>query len=167
MDLFESLRDKADQLHDLLVMQGLDPRKPESFLQAAVVHLGLTLEWVEPDDPTLKGAQALHDEQLGLLCCAKVTEASERVAMLAHEIGHEVLHARSSECRYADIDPSRSTEAAPVGLERVEDYGARERRELQANVFGRELLLPRALARTMHVDENLGARAIAEQLRLP
>ena len=33
--------------------------------------------------------------------------------------------------------------AAPVGLQRVEDYGAHERRELQANVFARELLLPR------------------------
>ena len=70
-------------------------------------------------------------------------------------------------CGSNDIDPSRSTEAAPVGLERVEDYGARERRELQANVFGRELLLPRSFARKLHVDENLGAQAIAQDLVLP
>ena len=43
----------------------------------------------------------------------------------------------------SDIDPSRPTEAAPVGMQRVEDYGARERRELQANVFAREFLFPR------------------------
>ena len=33
-------------------------------------------------------------------------------------------------------------EAAPVGLQRVEDYGAHERRELQANVFARAFLFP-------------------------
>lgn len=167
MDLFESLREKAAQLHDTLVQLGADPRKPEALVQAAVGHLSLTLQWVDPDDATLKGARALHDEQLGLLCCAKLPEVADRVLLLAHEIGHACLHGLSSLCRPEDIDPSRSTEAAPVGLERVEDYGAHERRELQANVFGRELVLPRALARKLHVDEDLGATAIAETLQLP
>ena len=54
-----------------------------------------------------------------------------------------------------DVDPSRSMEAAPVGLQRVEDYGAHERRELQANVFAREFLFPRSLARRMFVDQGL------------
>src|SRR3546814_7336734 len=65
------------------------------------------------------------------------------------------------------MDASRSTEAAPVGLQRVEDYGARERRELQANVFGREFVLPRALVRRLHVDEGLGAVAITARTGLP
>src|SRR5208283_4662703 len=59
------------------------------------------------------------------------------------------------------------TEAAPVGLQRVEDYGAHERRELQANVFAREFLFPRSLARRMFVTEGLSASAIATQLDLP
>ena len=66
-----------------------------------------------------------------------------------------------------DIDPSRSTEAAPVGLQRVEDYGVRERRELQANVFAREFVFPRALARRLYLDEGLGATAIADTTGLP
>jgi DNA helicase-2/ATP-dependent DNA helicase PcrA len=70
-------------------------------------------------------------------------------------------------CTVDDVDPTRSTETAPVGLQRVEDYGARERRELQANVFARELLFPRALARRMFVTESLGASAIAALLDLP
>lgn len=167
MDVFESLREDAAQLHAQLVQSGADPLKPEALILAAIEHLKLTLTWLEPDDPALKGARALHDEQLRLLCCAKEPDPAERVVMLGHEIGHVRLHGTSSLCRPDDIDASRSTEAAPVGLERVEDYGARERRELQANVYGRELLLPRFLARRLHAEENLGASAIANKLQFP
>jgi hypothetical protein len=52
-------------------------------------------------------------------------------------------------------------------LQRVEDYGTRERRELQANVFAREFLFPRPLARRLHLDEALSASVIAERLALP
>ena len=86
---------------------------------------------------------------------------------VAHEIGHARVHAASSSCNASDIDPSRSTEASPVGLQRVEDYGICERRELQANVFARELVLPRALARRLHLDGGMGASAIAERTGLP
>jgi DNA helicase II / ATP-dependent DNA helicase PcrA len=166
MDLFDSLREDAGRLHATLVIQGIDPYEPEKLTLAAAAHLGLTLSWVEPDDPTLKGARAVHDEQLGLLICAVEPDAPKRALMLAHEIGHVRLHKVSSLCSEDDIDLSRSSEAAPVGLERVEDYGAHERRELQANVYGRELLLPRTLARTLHLDERLGASDIAQKLRL-
>lgn len=167
MDLFGSLREKAAQLHDTLVQRGANPRHPEALVRSAVDHLGLMLQWVEPDDLTLNGALALHDEQLGLICCARLPDVADRVLLLAHEIGHACLHARSSLCQSEDIDPSRSTETAPVGLERVEDYGAHERRELQANVFARELVFPRSLARQLHVEEALAATLIAATLQLP
>ncbi len=38
-----------------------------------------------------------------------------------------------------DIDPTRPAEAAPVGLDRVVDYGHRQRR---SGLFAREFLLP-------------------------
>ena len=41
-----------------------------------------------------------------------------------------------------DIDPTRPAEAAPVGLDRVVDYGRRQRREAQMDLFAREFLLP-------------------------
>jgi DNA helicase-2/ATP-dependent DNA helicase PcrA len=167
VDVFESLRADANEFHDLLVEGGVDPLRPEALIDAAAAHLKLKIVWLEADDPLLKGARALHDEQMNLLCCAHEPDVTARVMMLGHEIGHVRLHVTSAFCRTEDIDASRSTEAAPVGLERVEDYGARERRELQANVYGRELLLPRSLARRLHADENLGASEIAERLGLP
>src|SRR4029077_13397639 len=106
-------------------------------------------------------------EQSGSGCCEAGDDLGERALLVAHEIGHARVHAISSSCGADDIDPSRSTEAAPVGLQRVEDYGVRERRELQANVFAREFLFPRSLARRMFVTEGLSASAIATQLDLP
>jgi hypothetical protein len=38
----------------------------------------------------------------------------------------------------------RLAEAAPIGVDRVIDSGRRERREVQMDLFGRELLFPRA-----------------------
>jgi DNA helicase-2/ATP-dependent DNA helicase PcrA len=168
VDVFESLREDAARLHAELVQAGADPGKPEALVVAAIERRGLTLTWLAPDDPALKGARALHDEELRLLCCAQEPDPAKRAVMLAHEIGHVCLHGSVlSLCGADDIDPSRSMESAPVGLERVEDYGAHERRELQANVFGRELLLPRSLARRFHVEEDLSAQAISEKLLLP
>ena len=51
------------------------------------------------------------------------------------------LHSGSSACGVHDIDASRNTEAAPV-VHKVEDYGVRERRELQASVFARSSCSP-------------------------
>src|SRR4029077_6816797 len=106
-------------------------------------------------------------EQSGSGCCEAGDDLGERALLVAHEIGHARVHAISSSCGADDIDPSRSTEAAPVGLQRVEDYGVRERRELQANVFAREFLFPRALARRLYLNEGLGATAIADATGLP
>ena len=89
-----------------------------------------------------------------------------KALLVAHELGHSELHAGSATCAGSDIDPSRSTEAAPVGLQRVEDYGARERRELQANVYARELVLPRAFVRELHLKQELTAAAIADRTKL-
>jgi DNA helicase-2/ATP-dependent DNA helicase PcrA len=117
--------------------------------------------------PALKGAHALYDEQSGMICCEEVDDPGERALLIAHEIGHASVHTGSSSCAASDIDASSSTESTPIGLQRVEDYGVRERRELQANVFAREFVLPRSLAYRLYVDEAMGASAIAERLGLP
>jgi DNA helicase-2/ATP-dependent DNA helicase PcrA len=166
MDAFEPIRQSAYRLHEELVSAGIDPLNPVGLVEKAAWKLELELNWLQPDDPALKGARALFDGQSGTVLCEMSEDPGARAQLVAHEIGHARVHARSSSCSVNDIDPSRSTEAAPVGLQRVEDYGVRERRELQANVFAREFLLPRPLARRLHIDEALGASAIAEKTGL-
>ena len=167
MDPFAPIRSKAAALHEELLSKGKHPCDPLALIQAAVESRDLELVWLPQGDPALQGARAVYDDQGGTICCEEEGDPVTRALLVAHELGHSELHAGSVTCAGSDIDPSRSTEAAPVGLQRVEDYGARERRELQANVYARELLLPRALARELHLKNNLTAASIADRTKLP
>jgi len=167
VDPFEPIRSKAATLHDELVLEENDPFDLLGLVQAAIKRRDLDLAWLPRGDPALKGARALYDDQGGTICCEDEADPITRALLVAHELGHSELHAGSATCAGSDIDPSRSTEAAPVGLQRVEDYGARERRELQANVYARELVLPRTFARDLHLNQALTAAAIADRTKLP
>ncbi len=167
MDGFELIRRAAEQLHDQVVAAGANALTPLALADAAVAALGLELAWLEEGDPALNGARALFDVQSGAILCQSGGDDAGKALLVAHEIGHASTHVGSTLCASGDIDPSRSIESAPVGLQRVEDYGARERRELQANVFAREFLMPRTLARRLHVDEAMSSLAIAEKTGLP
>ena len=167
MKSFETIRKLAAQLHTELVAAGADPNDPQSLMTRAIKHFDLELTFLDPADPALKGAKALFDEQSGTICAAKLGSLAEQALAVAHEIGHVVAHAQSCACGESDIDASRSTEAAPVGLQKVEDYGAKERRELEANVFAREMMFPRALARKRFLEDAATASDVASQTVLP
>jgi DNA helicase-2/ATP-dependent DNA helicase PcrA len=167
MEVFEAIRQSALRLHQKLRSAGADAFQPLALIEAAVKDLDLELTWLPAGHPALKGARGLFDQQSGTVACEDAKDAGDRAQLAGHEIGHAVIHSTSTSCTTSDIDPSRSTEMAPVGLQRVEDYGAHERRELQANVFAREFLLPRPLAVRLHIDEGLGATAIADKTGLP
>ena len=167
MDTFEPIRAEAMRLHVAVVTSGADTLSPMSLVAAAIKHHELELVWLPVGDPGLKCSRALFDEQTGTVCCEDAGSETERALFVAHEIGHVAMHAGSSVCATCDIDPSASLEAAPVGLQRVEDYGARERRELQANLFAREFLFPRANAVQLHLHNKMSAGAIAQKTGLP
>ena len=167
MDAFEPIRRSAEHLHDKIIAAGTDPVDTAALITAAVAHLDLELVYLAPGDPALKNARAVFDEQSGTICCETAGDVLDRTLLVAHELGHTQVHASSTACTKDDIDLSRSTEVVPVGLQRVEDYGMRERRELQANVFAREFLLPRSFARRLYIDNTMTASAIASHTNLP
>jgi superfamily I DNA/RNA helicase len=167
MDAFEPIRETARQLHASVIAAGVHESQPLAMVRAAILQMDLELHWLPTGDPTLKGARAVFDEQTGAVCCADEGDDSERAALVAHEIGHAALHSKSAECAATDVDTSQSTEVVPVGLQRIEDYGGHERRELQANVFGREFLLPRDVARRLYLSEGRNAASIATDRQLP
>ncbi len=165
MDAFDPIRRSADELHQKTIEAGGNPLEPLSFVTTAVeqlTELDVELSWLEPGNPGLKGARARFDDQAGIICCENIGDDTSRALLVAHELGHAKLHAGSLNCGSVDIDASQTTEAAAVGLQRVEAYGAHERQELQANVFAREFVLPRSFARTLHLEDNLTATAISE-----
>lgn len=167
MEGFEQVRTAAIQLHNDVVGAGASSLSPESLVSGAIKRLDLELFSLASGDPALKGARAIYDEQSGTICCEETDDPGDKAELVTHEIAHSVLHAGAASCTRTDIDASRTEESAPVGLQRVEDYGVRERRELQANVFAREFLLPKRHARHLFLEEGLGASAIAKKTGLP
>ncbi|MFC6776064.1 UvrD-helicase domain-containing protein [Methylobacterium gregans] len=61
------------------------------------------------------------------------------------------MHGGTAPVVTTHTDPSRSSESG-IAVERLADYGRGERREVQADLFARELVLPRAVARRHHQD---------------
>ncbi len=167
MDSFETIRRIAAQLHEKVARLGTDVLQPLLLVEAAAKDLGLTVVFLKAGNTALKNGRALFDDQSGTICAENKASEVDRALLVAHEIGHSIVHKKSSHCAEGDIDPSRSTEAAPVGLQKVEDYGVRERRELEANVFARELVFPRDLARRLHLDDRKTAADICALTGLP
>lgn len=86
-------------------------------------------------------------------------------ALIAHELGHWVLDVDKTQQTITTLSLLENSQGSP-GVVKVEAYGARERQELQANVFGREFLLPRGLAKKLF-EAGLGANQVAKDLCIP
>src|SRR5258708_15996984 len=155
MDPFEAIRKSASRLHSKLAESGINPLRPMELVQGAIQHLDLRVVPLPPGDPALKGARAVFDEQSGTICYELTTDPMEAPLLVAHEIAHAEIHASSSFCLREGIDPSQSSEVAPVGLQRVEDYGAKERRKLQANIFAPQFLFPRTFPPPLYFLKEL------------
>ena len=129
---------------------------------AAAAGLGFVIKLVPPGDPVIGTSDAkLLRDWLSIYVRNDVS-SDQAAAYAAHELGHLELHQPQELCSGSDPDAGASR-----ALSRVEAYGPRERRELQANVFAREFLLPRSLARQLFLVECKSAADIAQTLKLP
>jgi hypothetical protein len=165
MDGVELARQVATELHARLVASGADPWAPYDFAVAEARRRGIDVEATAVGAAVLNGGRATFVAADDLILHENVGSAFEQAFLVAHEIGHVELG--DDHEGTPTIDPSRAAEPSPVGLGRVIDYGRRQRREVQMDLFARELLLPRAVARALHVDQGLSASAIAAKLGAP
>ncbi|WP_063899749.1 ATP-dependent helicase [Burkholderia ubonensis] len=168
MNPFQRARDEAHVARDTLA-PGLAHTaiSAKELLQAIETRLGLAIEHVEPTYPDLGGGSAvLQREQLFIYVSKEVPAwAHEFCGLVAHELGHWYLDASKTPTTVAHLTTLFGSEGSP-GVVKVEAYGARERQELQANVFARELLLPRDLARQLS-SAGKGPREVARELGVP
>lgn len=170
MDAIELARQRATELHYEAVHQQRDPWMPYTFAVAQAVALKLKVERCEPGADVLDGGRAFFDRDARLIIHENSGSAFEQAFLIAHEIGHAELGDddgdEDDEGPYA-IEPARTSENAPVGLDRVVDYSHRQRREVQMDLFAREFLLPRPVVRKLHLDEGMTCTAIASKLGAP
>src|SRR6218665_3562519 len=155
MDATEAARREAERLHRANVAAGGDPTRPLAFALREATGCGLDVYALQEGDPQLKGGKDTFDSQGGCILYEDCGSDFERAFLIAHELGHVVLEGGTLDVVTVDVEPDRSMEDAPVGVDRVLDYGARERREVKMDLFAREFLLPRPVLRELHVDEGL------------
>jgi superfamily I DNA/RNA helicase len=168
MNLFQRARDEAHTTraklapglaHTAISARDL-VRKIESILNIAI-------EQVAPTYADLGGGSAvLQREQQFIYVSTSVDEwGDEFCGLVAHELGHFFLDSSKPPFTVAHLSKLFGTEGSP-GVMKVESYGARERQELQANVYARELLLPRDVARQL-AFAGKGPTEIAKLLGVP
>ena len=169
MDAFDTAREVARGKNaEALSRLPSDP-KAIDLVRALVTEADLELWALDPSDTLLAGALAILAREDGAIYYVNDASPEDLAVLIAHELGHFHIHTAETEtnCSRVDVDASAPSEVSAVGADRVAGYGARERRELQANVFARELLLPQPRARALYLDEHRKPDGIAAQLGLP
>lgn len=168
MDQIELARQHARRLHDEAVQRGRNPWSPYEFAVGIANDLRITVETCAPGAALLDGGRASFDPDLLLIVHETQGTPFDQAFLVAHEIGHaELGDGEEMPERASHIDPARTSEAAPVGIDRVVDYSRRQRREVQMDLFARELLLPRPLALSLHVEHGQTCSNIAARLGAP
>jgi superfamily I DNA/RNA helicase len=167
MDSAELARQRADELHARLVASGADPWSSYDFAVAEAKQRGIDVEPAAAGAAVLNGGRATFVAADALIIHENVGSMFEQAFLVAHEIGHVELGDDPDGDPMPTIDPARAAEPSPVGMDRVIDYGRKQRREVQMDLFARELLLPRTVVRRLHVEEGLSAPAIAARLGAP
>lgn len=168
MDVIELARQHAADLHFDAIKDGVDPWCAYVFAKAVAAKLGIDVEGCTPGASILDGARATFDAAIPLIVHELSGSSFEQAFLVAHEIGHAVLGDGNEAMESPpQIDPARTAEMAPVGIERVVDYSRRQRREVQMDLFARELLLPRSRVTELHVAQGLTCSEIASRLQAP
>ena len=176
MDRVEIARQTAAALHAAAVARGEDPRQPYAFALAEALRQDLDVETAVVGAAVLNGGRASYVARDCLIIHEDAGTAFDRAFLVAHELGHAALgddwvepgdERTSNAGGPLHIDAARSAEPSPVGVDRVLDYGRRQRREVQMDLFAREFLLPRAVVRGLHLEDGLSASAIAARFDAP
>lgn len=170
MDSIEIARKVAEVLHNQAVVAGDDPWKPLTFALAEVKRRNLDAESTSKGAAVLNGGRATFVRDEGLILYERGDSEFEMAFLVAHEIGHIELGDDVEDTKDStpySIEPARTAEASPVGIERVVDYGRRQRREVQMDLFARDFLLPRSVVRRLHLEGGMTASEIAARLGAP
>jgi DNA helicase-2/ATP-dependent DNA helicase PcrA len=137
----------------------------DSLLQAAIKRAGLWHASVSPNDPALTGAFALLDRSAAGILYSAALSAEKRRLFLAHELAHWFLHDAPQEADREDRVDDPLTEPLPYSQGMVSGYSPAQRREVEADIFAAEFLLPCPALRAAFRDRKTVSQ-IAEQVGL-
>lgn len=168
MSNWVQLRAQAREQHRLLLAaSGGDP-SAAALLAAAAELTGIHPLRLPAGDPLLEGALAMLDRDAQSIFYSRDTDPALVPLLVGHEYAHLWLgHGNCTHCSAEQINLEASEENVPLGIIQVQGYSPEERREREANVFARELLLPSDALRRWYLEEGLGAPEIVARTGLP
>jgi superfamily I DNA/RNA helicase/Zn-dependent peptidase ImmA (M78 family) len=166
MSAWSELRAQAAAWHDELNPQaGL--LRAADFLAAAEHASGVKVLVLPKGDALLDNTEASYDPDGPRILVSAALSPEDRAFHVAHEFGHHRLHHPKDDCHDGDVDPYAAAEPESSAVGESDAYSPKQRREAQANVYGRELLLPRRRLKAACLAQRLTADAIAAELGLP
>ena len=151
--------------HNLLVrykaghLDWTDDRTP---LDDLVSWLGLHIETFHPDDYP-QGTYGFLEPGENLIWLCRTLSASLRRFTLAHELGHAILHMpelrREDPCQRPDVQEEVTDQGSQELLQEAlgigQSYDPRSERELAANIFAAELLMPLERVQALYLNEHV------------
>ncbi len=167
MNPYERARNEALAVRLMLLGEATtqEPIKGEELLSKIENGLNLGIDKVPADSHLLGSGDACLRREEQYIYVRDDVSAEHCAELIAHELGHWFLDIDKPALTIAHLADLSRIEGSPA-LAKVEAYGARERQELQANVFAREFLLPRDVARELF-NTGQGARQVAASLGIP
>lgn len=168
MNPFQRARKKALAIREQLQPgRSTQPLKASELISRIESGLNVGLDSVSASFKGLGGGSAVLDRQQQFIYVSdKYPKGTDTYSgLVAHELGHWFLDVEQTDNTVTQLQTVFGSAGSPAVL-KVEAYGARERQELQANVFAREFLLPRSVARELHAAGK-GPRQVASELGIP
>ncbi|PHR95805.1 MAG: DNA helicase UvrD [Oceanobacter sp.] len=167
MDQIEFARQKAAKLHADIVAKGGNPEDPIAFVLQEAKRRDIEVRSYPKGHAQLEGGKALFDADAFSIRHENTGSTFLDAFLIAHEIGHAEFDSIGNASPAMEIDPARSADPSATGAERLVDYSHKGRQEVLMDLFARELLFPRSLAKKWYLDERLSAKQIAERLGAP
>jgi superfamily I DNA/RNA helicase len=161
MSHWEPIRDRARLKRSALLARVSGFPSAATLLAAAEEESGIRRMPRPPGDSLLYGSQAHLDVEGRYIWFDQSLEPALASFVQAHEYAHYWLEGEGIACGADEVDAETEEDELPRGVQQVEDYGPDERREREANVYARELLLPLDFARELYLQKGHTARDIA------
>lgn len=167
MNPFDRARRQAFETREALVglASSLTGVGSTALLAQVEDALEIAIERLPSGHPELCGGSGVLKREIQTVYIRDDVSTGETAYLIAHELGHWYLDGDRPAQTIAHLSGMSDSYGSQATVA-VEAYGARERLELQANVFARELLLPRGVANQLF-QSGMGASAIADNLQVP
>lgn len=137
---------------------------PAALIGALAEITGIPSQGLPSGHNLLFGAKATIDSCM--VWFDRDVEQWEQYFNQVHEYAHHFRHGRNFICGGDDINSQATEDAVNMGAQCVDGYGPHERRELEANVFALEFLLPGNEVRASFLAGS-NAEKIAAESQMP